>query len=131
MALLLPELARIVVGLCYKINEEGGPYLSDEDYIESVKYELNVRQLNFAQNVIIELEYLGKLVDKHVVEFIIENKILLDLKGRQLFRHPVFYKQLAFYLEKENLPLAFVVDFHSRHLKLRRVINPNFNYQLI
>lgn len=130
MALLLPELARTVVGLCYKISEEGGPYLSPEDYIESVRYELNERQLNFRQNEIVELEYLGRIVDRHVIEFIIEDKILLDLKGRQLFRHPIFYKQLAFYLEKENLPLAFVVDFHSRHLKLRRVINPNFNYQI-
>lgn len=130
MTLLLPELARMVVGLCYKISEEGGPYLSFEDYIESVKYELSQRRLNFRQNEIVELEYLGKLVDKHLIEFIIEDKILLDLKGRQLFRHPIFYKQLGFYLEKENLPLAFVVDFCSRHLKLRRVINPNFNYQL-
>lgn len=131
MVLLLPELVRSVVGLCYRINEEGGHSLSDEDYIESVKDELTVRHLNFRQNEVIELEYLGKLVDRHVAEFIIEDKILLDLKGRQLFRHPVFYKQLTFYLEKENLPLAFVVDFHSRKLQLRRVINPNFNYQLI
>lgn len=130
MALLLPELARNVVSLCFRINEEGGHSLSDEDYIESVKDELTVRHLNFRQNEIIELEYLGKLVDRHTVEFIIEDKILLDLKGRQLFRHPVFYKQLTFYLEKKNLPLAFVVDFHSRRLQLRRVINPNFNYQL-
>ena len=130
MALLLPELVRSVVGLCFKINEEGGPYLSDEDYIESVKYELNERKLNFRQNEIIELEYLGRLVDKHLVEFIIEDKILLDLKGRRLFAHPIFYKQLTSYLVKENLPLAYVVDFHARHLKLRKVINPNFNYQL-
>lgn len=120
----------MVVGLCYKINEEGGAYLSDEDYIESVKYELDVRHLHFRQNEVIELAYLGRLVDRHVVEFIIEDKILLDLKGRQLFRHPVFTKQLTFYLEKENLPLAYVVDFHSHRLKIRRVINPNFNYQL-
>lgn len=129
MALLLPQLAREVVSLCYRINEEGGPYLSDEDYIESVKYELSEKHLNFRQNEIIELEYLGKIVDRHMVEFIIEDKILLDLKGRQLLGHPVFSKQLTYYLEKANLPLAFVVDFHSRRLQLRRVINPNFNYQ--
>lgn len=130
MVLLLPELVRTVIGICYKINEEGGPYLSDEDYIESVKYELNLRKLKYRQNETIELTYLGKLVDRHLVEFIIEDKILLDLKGRKLLHHPIFYKQLAAYLTKENLPLALVVNFHSRRLQVRRVINPNFNYQL-
>ena len=130
MTLLLGDLVRAVVGLFYRIHEEGGHSLSDEDYIESVKYELNVRNLNFRQNEYIELEYLGKTVDRHLVEFVIEDKILLDLKGKTLLRHPTFYKQLAFYLKEKNLPLAFVVDFHSRRLKLRRVQNPNFNYQL-
>lgn len=129
MSFLLPELARSIVGICYKINEEGGPYLSDEQYIESVKSELSLRNFNFLQNKTVELEYLGKTVDRHIVEFIIEDKILLDLKGRKLLHHPIFYKQLTSYLLKENLPLAFVVDFHSRRLKFRKVVNPNFNYQ--
>ena len=118
------------MGFLYKINEEGGPYLSDDDYFESVKYELNTRNLKYRSNEFIRLEYLGKTVDNHLVEFIIEDKILLDLKGRTLLRHQVFYKQLLAYLKEKNLPLALVVDFHSRHLKLRRVQNPTFNYQL-
>ncbi|MCL4338556.1 GxxExxY protein [Patescibacteria group bacterium] len=130
MVLLLADLVRSIVGLCYKISEEGGAYLSDEDYIESVRYELEARGFFFRQNEVIELEYLGKVVDRHIVEFIIEDKILLDLKGRVLLRHRIFYKQLAFYLLKKNLPLAFVVDFHSHRLKIRKVVNPNFNYQL-
>lgn len=130
MSLLLTDLVRTVVGLCYKINEEGGPYLSDEDYVESVKYELDERKLSYRQNEIVELEYLGKLVDKHLVEFIIEDKILLDLKGRKLLRHQIFYKQLSAYLVKANLPLAIVVDFHAHRLQIRRVINPNYNYQM-
>jgi GxxExxY protein len=130
MAVLLADLARTVVGLCYRINEEGGPHLSDEDYIESVKYELDARGLGYRQNEVVQLEYLGRIVDKHLVEFIIEDKILLDLKGRHLIKHPVFYKQMASYLVKENLPVAYLVDFHSRRLVLRRVINPNYNYQL-
>jgi GxxExxY protein len=130
MVLLLSTLVRTVVGLCYKIHEEGGIYLSDSDYIESVKYELDIRRLQYLQNQIIDLEYLGKLIDRHTVEFIIENKVLLDLKGRVLFKHSNYNKQLRTYLVKENLPLAFVIDFHTRKLTLRRVVNPNFNYQL-
>ncbi len=130
MVLLLADLVRSIVGLCFKISEEGGAYLSDEDYIESVRYELEAQGFFFRQNEVIELEYLGKVVDRHTVEFIIEDKILLDLKGRVLLRHRIFYKQLTLYLLKKNLPLAFVVDFHSHRLKLRRVVNPNFNYQL-
>src|SRR3989338_2882543 len=98
MTLLLSDLVRAVVGIFYRIHEEGGHSLSDEDYIESVKYELNVRNLNFRQNEYIELEYLGKTVDRHLVEFIIEDKILLDMKGRSLLRHHYFYKQLSFYI---------------------------------
>ena len=130
MAYLLPALIKSIISLCYRIHEEGGPLLSFEDYIESVKDELNHRYLSYRQNEIIDLEYLGKLVDRHPVEFIIEEKILLDLKGRELLRHPIFYKQLTLYLMKKNLPLAFVVDFSSRLLKLRKVVNPNFNYQI-
>ena len=104
--------------------------MSDEDYVESVKYELSVRNLVFRQNEIVELSYLGKVVDRHLVEFIIEDKVLLDLKGRFLLQHHVFYRQLTSYLLEKNLPLAFVVDFHARHLALRKVVNQNYNYQL-
>jgi GxxExxY protein len=129
MSLLLPALARSVVGLCFKIHDEGGIYLSDFDYIESVKYELDIRGLGYFQNQIIDLEYLGKLIDRHIVEFIIGSKVLLDLKGKIMLKHPNYYKQLTSYLVKENLPLAFIVDFHTRKLEIRRVVNPNFNYQ--
>ena len=130
MVFLLPELARVVVGICYKIHDEGGALLADEQYIEAVKSELEIKELSYRQNEVVQLEYLGKVVDNHTVEFIIEDKILLDLKGRQLLRHKIFYKQMTAYLVKENLPLAFVIDFHSRHMQLRRIINPNYNYQL-
>lgn len=127
---LLPDLVRTVVGLCFKIHEEGGSLLDDGQYTESVKFELNGRGLKFRENELIELEYLGRIVDKHLVEFIIEDKILLDTKGRMLLKHPVFYKQISSYLIKENLPLALIIDFHSRRLALRKVINPNYNYQM-
>lgn len=130
MTLLLSDLVRSVVGLCYRIHEEGGTGLSDEDFFESVKYELENRRFFYRTNEIVQLEYLGKIIDQHLIEFIIENKILLDLKGKHLIKHPVFYKQLTSYLVKENLPVAFVVDFHSRQMNLRKVVNPNYNYQL-
>lgn len=130
MVLLLPQLVRTVIGICYKIHEEGGSHLAEEQYVEALKSELASRGIAFRQNEIIILEYLGKVVDKHLIEFIIEDKILLDTKGRQLLRHPVFHKQMAAYLLKENLPLALVTNFQSRHLQLRRIINPNYNYQI-
>lgn len=130
MAFLLPQLVREVIGICYKIHEEGGFHLAEEQYIEALKSELELKGFTFRQNEVISLEYLGKVVDKHLIEFIIEDKILLDTKGRQLLRHPIFHKQMTAYLLKENLPLALVIDFHSRHLQIRRIINPNYNYQL-
>lgn len=130
MVLLLPDLVRTIVGICFKIHEEGGHTLDDEQYNEAIKSELEIKGLQYQNNVIVELEYLGKQVDKHIIEFIIEEKILLDTKGRQLLRHAMFYKQMKAYLVKENLPIAFVVDFHAHRLEIRRIINPNFNYQL-
>lgn len=130
MVLLIPELVRTVIGICFKIHEEGGHTLDDEQYNEALKSELEIKGLQFRTNEIVELEYLGKIVDHHVVEFVIEEKVLLDTKGRQLFAHAMFYKQMNAYLVKENLPIAFIVDFHSHRLEIRRIINPNFNYQL-
>ncbi|KKR30652.1 MAG: hypothetical protein UT63_C0095G0003 [Candidatus Gottesmanbacteria bacterium GW2011_GWC2_39_8] len=130
MTLLLPDLVRRIIGVLYHIHEEGGPSLADEDYIEAMRQELGFRNLNFLQNENVVLEYLGKTVGEHVVEFIVEKKILVDLKGQFLLKHPTFYKQMLSYLVKENLPMALIVNFHSRRLELRRVLNPNYNYQL-
>ncbi|MBI2617328.1 GxxExxY protein [Candidatus Gottesmanbacteria bacterium] len=128
--LLLPTLVRMVVGICFRIHEEGGPTLDDEQYREAIKDELTQKGLHFRCDEEVELEYLGKVVDRHVIDFIIEDKVLLDTKGKDLLHHKMFYKQMTAYLLKENLPLAFVVDFHSHKLQIRRIINPNYNYQL-
>ncbi|MBU4421795.1 GxxExxY protein, partial [Patescibacteria group bacterium] len=58
-------------------------------------------------------------------DFIIENKILLELKTKNFIDKKDYY-QTQRYLENANLQLGIIINFQQEHLKPKRVVNPKF-----
>ena len=66
----------------------------------------------------------GEQGRRNIVDFLIEDKILLELKAKRIISKEDYY-QVRRYLESLNLKLGLLVNFRDRYLKPKRILNSN------
>lgn len=94
-------------------------------YEEVLAYELRKSGINFERQKSIEVTYdevsmgLGFIAD-----FILENKLILELKSVEFIR-PVHLKQLLTYLRLTDIKLWLLINFNDNFIKsaIKRVVN--------
>jgi len=59
------------------------------------------------------------------VDFIIENKIIIDIKAKKFITKEDYYQMLR-YLKGANLELGIIYNFRNTYLKPKRVLNSAF-----
>lgn len=73
-------------------------------------------------NKIIYPEFSNEKLGEFFIDFIIDNKIVLEIKKVwKITRDDV--KQVLRYLKSVNLKLAIIANFRHRHLEFHRVLN--------
>ncbi len=80
------------------------------------------QELKYNREAPIELKYEDESIGYYKLDFIIEEKIVLELKARRSY-HTKFFKQVLAYLRSTGLPLAIVANFGKESLEYKRVIN--------
>jgi len=64
----------------------------------------------------------GKLIKGNRVDFVIENKIIVELKTKSFLTKSDFYQMLR-YLEVARMKLGIIVNFRRKYLRPKRIIN--------
>lgn len=64
-------------------------------------------------------------IGHHFADFVIDKKIILELKGGSEYR-PADIKQVLMYLKSTKLKLGILAYFGSTGVKVKRVINSNY-----
>jgi len=122
--LVYKELSYKIVGILFKVyNELGGGY-QEKYYQRAVALEFKKLGVDFEEQVSVNLSYNGKNIGKYYLDFVIENKIVLEIKVT-----PRFYlrdvKQVLSYLKATGLPLGILVAFNKKELKFKRILKGN------
>lgn len=120
--LFYPDLSYKLVGALFKIyNTIGGGY-QEKYYQRALKLELSKQNIHFKEQVRINLEFEGKAIGNYYLDFVIENKIVLEIKAS-----PRFYirdiKQVIGYLKSTGLKLGILAGFTKDGVKFKRIIN--------
>jgi len=119
------ELSYKVTGLLFKIHRELGRFRSEKQYAdyyekllisEGVKY---VREYRFE-----DFKY-GKGKVRCVIDFIIEDKIILEFKTKDFITKEDYF-QTKRYLVTLNLKLALLVNFRQKRLVPKRILNKDY-----
>jgi GxxExxY protein len=116
--IVLPELSFKIMGALFAVHNELGPTLLEKYYQRAVAKEFDTQGIQYKQEVPITLIYKGK----YVLDFIVENQVIIETKAQGGYK-PSFFKQTLAYLKETNLPLAILVNFRSPRLLYRRIIN--------
>jgi len=118
--ILYPELSYEITGLCYKVHNKSGRFLREKQYADELEKLLKLSKINYIREY--NLSNLGKEIEGNIVDFLIENKILVDLKAKKFLTKEDYYQMLR-YLESSGFQLGLIINFRNTYLKPKRIIN--------
>lgn len=122
--ILYPELSYKIVGVLYSVHNQMGSGFLERYYQKGIASELRKNQINFKEQVKVDLVLNGEVIASGVVDFIIEDKIILEIKqGNSFLKTNI--DQLNSYLKMSKLQLGILVNFTSRGLLFKRIVNIN------
>jgi GxxExxY protein len=119
--LIYPELSYQIVGILYKVyNQMGGGY-QEKYYQQAVKRELFMQKIPYLEQVRTEINYNGKSIGRYYLDFIIDHKIVLELKIA-----PIFTKrdvmQVLNYLKQCDLKLGILASLNRNNIIFKRIL---------
>jgi GxxExxY protein len=120
--LIYPELSYKLVGILFKVHTDLGPSYTEKQYQKAVEIQLRNSKISFEREKEISLPYENDQIGQFYTDFIIEDKIILEIKTVKFLR-PQDIKQALKYLNALNLKLAILANFRRERLEYKRIIN--------
>ncbi len=119
------EISSIIIDVCFKIHTSLGPGLFESVYEEILDYEFAKLNLNVQRQKSIPVFWENLKMDIGFrADFIIENKIIIEIKSVETVAH-VHKKQLLTYLKITGIKLGLLINFNEALLKdgISRIVN--------
>ncbi len=122
LKLIYPELSYKVVGVLFEAYNTLGSGHKESVYQKALALLFLRHGIRFSEQHQVDLIVNDTIITRGRVDFLIEEKILLELKTGDYFR-PINIKQLYTYLKSTNLKLGILSNFTSRGLIFKRIVN--------
>lgn len=120
--IIYPELSYKIVGVLFKVHNELGNKYQEKYYQRAIALELTNQHIAFEKEVLVDLMYNNEKIGKYFLDFLIENKIVLEIKATDKFKISD-YKQVAAYLKSKNIKLGILANFRTDKITCKRIIN--------
>jgi len=136
--LIFKNLTSQIIGAAMEVHRTLGPGFLDNIYENALVIELSKhRKLKIQTQKSIAIEYKGEIVGKHVIDLIIENKVIIELKAVENIL-PLHEAQIISYLTATKIPVGLLINFGSEKLFFCRFVNtiknprnPRLNREII
>jgi GxxExxY protein len=116
------ELSYQIMNAAYEVHNELGPGFLESIYENALAIELRARGIPVETQVRIPVIYKGKKVGEHVLDHLIDSRVILELKAATEIA-PIHKQQALSYLKATGLQLAIVINFGSESVQSARVVN--------
>ena len=121
---LYPELSYRLVGILFGVYNELGYGYKEKYYENAVALELGKAKIPYNRQMYISLNYKGQHVGKSFLDFLVDGKIVLELK-QGLVSSRKNIEQVYAYIKANKLKLGIIAQFTPQGVKCKRVININ------
>ncbi|OGK39711.1 hypothetical protein A3A74_04415 [Candidatus Roizmanbacteria bacterium RIFCSPLOWO2_01_FULL_35_13] len=119
--LLYEDLTYQIRKGCFNIYNSLGFGHKEHVYQKALAKELNSLKLNFVEEPILKVKYKEEVVGTYKPDFVIEEKIIVELKAVE-FLPKSFEIQLLYYLKSTNYQLGLLINFGSPKLSIKRLV---------
>lgn len=111
---IFPDLSYNIVGICYEVHNAIGRYAREKQYADLLEERLRETNMPYKRE-------LREGLTGNIIDFVVDNKILLELKAKRLLTREDYY-QTQRYLQSSGIKLGLLVNFQSRYLTPKRII---------
>jgi GxxExxY protein len=119
--LVHPELSYKIVGVLYKVyNQLGGGY-QEKYYQQAIKRELFLSRITFLERVRTDFNYNGKIIGRYYLDFVIDHKIVLEIKATPIFSRKDI-AQVLNYLRQSGLQLGILASLNRNNIFYKRIL---------
>jgi len=115
-------LTERIIACCYKVHSELGPGFIEKIYHAALKLAFNQEGLKYETEKRFEVCYQGKKVGILIVDLVIENKVIFEIKAITGNIPDVFKYQVLSYLKASNLKVGLLVNFGNKSCQVKRFI---------
>lgn len=116
------ELSYKICGVFFEVQNELGRFCREIQYADALAEKLKEKAIKFYREYPIAVA--GR--ESNFVDFVIEDKILVDLKAKP-FINKDDYNQMKRYLKNANFELGLIINFKDKYLKPKRILNGEQN----
>jgi len=118
----LNKLSERIIGLAFDVHNKLGPGFIEKIYEKALAYELGAHKINFENQALIKVEYGDIELGAQRIDFIVENKIIVELKSVSEISE-IHMAQLISYLKTADKRLGLILNFATKRLEIKRLVN--------
>ena len=122
--LIYPQLSYKLMAVLFKVQNKLGSSYQEKYYQRAIAKELENQKIPFEKEKQIKLAYEGEGIGNYFLDFVIDGKIVLEIKAVPFIKKE-WTNQVVAYLVSTNLPLAIIANFRTSKLTYKRYVNPN------
>lgn len=111
-----------IIGCAMKVHSTIGCGFQELIYQRCLEIEMSKQGLHFSREHSMDIYYDGLLVGTRRVDFFVEGKIMVEIKAITKLEDVQFAQALN-YLEAYGVEIGLLLNFGSKSLEYRRVIN--------
>ena len=119
--ILYKELSFAIIGAAMEVHKIPGTGFLEAVYQLALEKELTLRRIPFQHQVELPVTYKGDLVGVYQADLIVDNKIVLEIKGISKL-NASHEAQALHYPAATGLQLAILINFGMSSLEYRRVV---------
>jgi GxxExxY protein len=116
------ELTHKIIGCAMKVHSTLGNGFQEVIYQRCLAIELKNAGISFQREIEVPIFYDGHEVGTRRADFIVEKKVLVELKAMVVLED-VHLAQALNYLEAYRLEIGLLINFGSRSLEFKRLLS--------
>ena len=117
----LSDITSRIIAAAQEVHRTLGPGYMEVFYQRALGLELPAHSLGFSREVWIDVFYKGKQLGKKRLDFIIEG-VMVEIKAKAALEDVDFVQALS-YLKASGFPVGLLLNFGTRSLEIRRLVN--------
>jgi GxxExxY protein len=111
-----------IIGLIFTVFNNLGYGHKEKFYQNAIAEAFTEDKVDFKREVKVRVKYKGKEVGFYVFDFLVFNKVVIELKQKNYFSKKDI-EQLYSYLRASNLKLGILVYFTKEGIRYKRIVN--------
>ena len=124
--IVLADESYNLMGLLFEIHNKLGPIYKEKNYQDAIEEILKREKIPYEREKNIPLEFENLKVSNFFADFIIDGKIVLEVKASQFITQDDIRQTLR-YIKSANIPLGIITNFRKDKLEYKRLVNPSFD----